>query len=1361
MAARGKPVDLRATVVPEEAVEDDNSIHSGSSSSSSSSSTNGPVYEPVATGAGDRAAPRTSSGSSGADAESAAPYEARRMPTSATAATAADDLAPNTEEEEKAIDPPKPSLRVRLGLDNTTLMLMFKGSLPPTIGVAIYQSTAFAETYSTLGYLVPIVTVMCVAVMPRGKFIQTITLNILSVSFGAALALLVLYSGVQARAHTSGPLTAEELAAYKATGRPPYNSSQSAVCAIWLVFSIWLINMIRAKLPTMNLPSIVFSILINVSCTSGPLMISMTQAMALVKQIYTAMLTAMALATAVSLFVFPISSRKILMAQTAGAIGLLRKAVVLQGAYLRGLEREDMYALVTVETAVGDLGPAQENERKKEKLRRKLLKLHKKAAGPAPPPLTKEEQAAQALRATITAIRELAGKMQQEVRFAKRDAAFGKLTAHDLGEIVRLIRNIFVPVTGMSTIMDIFRRTAEHRGWNTGDDEEKPEEALAKEKERRVWNEVMKQLHEPFTLLAEAIDEGLEHAALQLGLMPKTKEQKAKDKEARKKRKAEKAAKKAAGASGDESAEGKSDEADGGVAGASSSASGSNGASEKSEGPKDKQESSPDAANAPAADEDADVEASAGVTKPGDEGFAEIINEKVKKFYKTRSEILRVWAKERGLLDGPVSPVMAKDGAGLDPVFLAREQRQSQLYVLLYMEQLMIATGEAVQDFVEYADKKVADGTMDKTRFLFPTLRRIRKWVISVFSDKDSTADDTEDVLKPNFNVVFMGDSFNTKKDPEHLPPVNAWQHFGNGLRLISRFLGSQESMFGMRVACATMTVAIVCYLEETQRFFQEQRLVWAMIIIAIGMTQTSGQSIFGFFCRVGGSFLAMIVSYIIWYIVDQKTPGIIVFLWLFIFCEYYFFLKHPRFIAASMITIITQVLIIGYELQVRKIGLAKAESTGQRYYPTYELAPYRLATVAGGSLVAFFWTIFPKPVTDRAWLRRDLSATLYLLANYFSVINETLKSTMHGTGGDPDVPGTPAHRLLKVRQKLFSKLMLLLPSLQMHSAWQKWEPTIGGEFPRAAYEDIILRSGRILNYLTLISYTVTWKPRHAPGLVDDEWLTALSELIRSIGPTHYTILSTLALLSNSLLSGQSLPPYIPLPRPYELTRHLLTLKQREPNKPVGGSDGAGDAASGGATSTATASDKKQPPRRRNSIWGKQSWRPEAGSANVGSDGAGGLYERQTEDEAIEMGVIGIGRRRSTAASRDRSFMWRDITSNEDNTATGSTMLTRINTHTAKALTGGGPNGAASQLGAALDVLDARNMEQHGFTEFAVLQVCSTLVCDDLEGMIQAVSGLVGVVDFSFRMDESSETLAADDEDDNDKDNKGKAKKDQ
>lgn len=76
-----------------------------------------------------------------------------------------------------------------------------------------------------------------------------------------------------------------------------------------------------------------------------------------------------------------------------------------------------------------------------------------------------------------------------------------------------------------------------------------------------------------------------------------------------------------------------------------------------------------------------------------------------------------------------------------------------------------------------------------------------------------------------------------------------------------------------------------------------------------------------------------MVSSIIIWYITDYKTPGVIVFLWLFIFVEYYF-LKFPRFLLATVFVIITQIIIVGYELQVQKLGKTVATSTRQPYYP-------------------------------------------------------------------------------------------------------------------------------------------------------------------------------------------------------------------------------------------------------------------------------------------------------------------------------------------------------------------------------------------------------------------------------------------
>jgi len=111
--------------------------------------------------------------------------------------------------------------------------------------------------------------------------------------------------------------------------------------------------------------------------------------------------------------------------------------------------------------------------------------------------------------------------------------------------------------------------------------------------------------------------------------------------------------------------------------------------------------------------------------------------------------------------------------------------------------------------------------------------------------------------------------------------------------------------------------------------------------------------------------------------------------------------------------------------------------------------------------LVAFFWTMFPSPlITDRSWIRRETSTSLYLLANYFSVVQETIRSKLSekvdGEGAD-----VGSLRLQTARTAIFSKLAELFPAIEDHLKFQKWEPSIGGRFPRQAYEEILMRAKR------------------------------------------------------------------------------------------------------------------------------------------------------------------------------------------------------------------------------------------------------------------------------------------------------------
>ncbi len=170
------------------------------------------------------------------------------------------------------------------------------------------------------------------------------------------------------------------------------------------------------------------------------------------------------------------------------------------------------------------------------------------------------------------------------------------------------------------------------------------------------------------------------------------------------------------------------------------------------------------------------------------------------------------------------------------------------------MEFLLWSTGRAVLELVQFADRKVEDGTMKKKRFVFPKKRRLKRWFLNLLKSEDGGTEHTPDAAESGGVGIYSGQSFEAPKDPEHLPPTNAWQRFGNWFRGVGGVLGSIESAFGFRVACATLSIGIVAYLADTRTFFLEQRLVWAMIMVSIGMTITAGSGVFGFVGRVAGT---------------------------------------------------------------------------------------------------------------------------------------------------------------------------------------------------------------------------------------------------------------------------------------------------------------------------------------------------------------------------------------------------------------------------------------------------------------------------------------------------------------------------
>ena len=319
-------------------------------------------------------------------------------------------------------------------------------------------------------------------------------------------------------------------------------------------------------MPALQFPVIMYSIFTNIAFTYGPMFPTFALGQALIIQLLKGFLTAFGISTGVHLFIIPMSSRLVVFKEQAGYIELIRATLKAQTVYLQSLESTDMFMGTSPQTISSE--ETLFNAKKKNKKTETDQQNH-----PA------DTTQSKALKGAVAGLVALHGKLHGDIPFAKREIAWGKLGPKDIDEIFRLFRAITIPLIGMSTISDIFERIAERRGWvkpqrpNERDNTESWEQCTGTERiaEKKTWNEVMKALHEPFSVAVAAMDEGLEHAGLCLEILPKPKTKKT------------------------------------------------------------------------------DEEQAKGCPRPGDFGFSDYMEEKMATFYNNRGEVLRAWAREKGL----------------------------------------------------------------------------------------------------------------------------------------------------------------------------------------------------------------------------------------------------------------------------------------------------------------------------------------------------------------------------------------------------------------------------------------------------------------------------------------------------------------------------------------------------------------------------------------------------------------------------------------------------------------------------------------------------------------------------------------
>ncbi|KAL5339387.1 MFS transporter [Aspergillus crustosus] len=890
-------------------------------------------------------------------------------------------------------------------IDSHTLILMLKGALPPTIVIAIHQSDAIADITLTAGYLSALISVLSQSLMPRTKFLKIMLFDLLAICVSASLCCLALFCAVKAREHNTPSDASESV-------KNGYNSDACAVSAIWLIFMIWGSKSIRAWKPMeLQDPVVAFSVFASVTVTRAGMFVTLSEGLEFVSRLLKGFMLGFAVAIGVSLFVYPVTSRGHVFEDFRKYAQRIDEVLQSQ------LDFVIEYPVAWCRRLDSDLAPP-DVELKKNRLQAAMVQLDT-----------------------------LHGKLHTDLFYAEDEVAWGKLSAAEVGHICGLLRNVLLPLSGISMHPDILEMVMQREEPDIQDDDS-PADPKEQAPGQAQMEQVRDMLHDRLTDCAGLVSAGLGYALLNMELVKPPKDIR--------------------------------DEETGSIR--------------------------LDAMNPE---------------------FTSHFQQRLRDYHSQRTNLSQVLASLERFSPEKTSP----EPADMQKTVPSELEIEREWFVVLYMLQLQDSILKATLDMIEFANGKLSFRGSEH--------------------DKGSHQEDPASGTSNNEATKYP--------DPEHLPPANSWEKASTRFRLASRLIRSEESMFGFRVSAAAFCVGILAYLHQTQDFFIRQRCIWAMIVIEIGMSPTSGQTLLGFVTRILVTVASLALALMVWYIPDQKTAGVIVFLYLANVFEYYFYITKPQIFGPSVISIVTLNVIVGYELQIRKLGLEVGTSNGQPYYPIYLFGPYKLAAVAAGCTISFFWVIFPHPVTSKSTLRRGLGRGLFNLAKFYSCMHTTIKLRLSGelhTGNAQashrDSPAIPTN-LATTRQKIFKDEMILLNQLRTLSHFTTFEPPIGGKFSKDIYDCVIAQVQRILISMALMAHTAQNLETPQPKIDasnnnnrpnqdshDANWVSRLASIaLQSEDFNSHSITSLLCHLGSSITNAQPLPPYLSVGDSFSLACRL------------------------------------------------------------------------------------------------------------------------------------------------------------------------------------------------------------------------------
>ncbi|EJD51076.1 hypothetical protein AURDEDRAFT_182332 [Auricularia subglabra TFB-10046 SS5] len=170
-------------------------------------------------------------------------------------------------------------------------------------------------------------------------------------------------------------------------------------------------------------------------------------------------------------------------------------------------------------------------------------------------------------------------------------------------------------------------------------------------------------------------------------------------------------------------------------------------------------------------------------------------------------------------------------------------------------------------------------------------------------------------------------------RNPDAVPPSNIFQLLVSEIADGLEALWKGNALFAIKTAVLTVLLSLPAFMKSSAHFAYVHRAIWAIFIGQVNLARFRGDTIYGFFARLGATFFGGVTGLVIWYTstgTGNGNPfGLAAVCAVYFPLAFYMLLWSPLHPATNMIFHATVALVIGYSWQDTNLQLPASPGFG------------------------------------------------------------------------------------------------------------------------------------------------------------------------------------------------------------------------------------------------------------------------------------------------------------------------------------------------------------------------------------------------------------------------------------------------